>query len=123
MKKKLAVPEFRPLADFLPTITIKAKDFANEITNFNIKQNGLSAELPITDEHVKNNAEVRRLLVDRGIVPEALPPAEDVKKSRAGLRPNRRSCRDRSNGLKAAQIRKADGIPSELPKVEGKDER
>ncbi len=80
MKKKLAVPESRPLADFLPTITIKAKDFANEITNFNIKQNGLRAELPITDEHVKNNAEVRRLLVDRGIVPEALPPAEDVKK-------------------------------------------
>jgi len=80
MKKKLAVPESRPLADFLPTITIKAKDFANEITNFNIKQNGLRAELPITDEHVKNNAEVRRLLVDRGIVPEALPPAEDVKR-------------------------------------------
>jgi DNA-damage-inducible protein D len=80
MKKKLAVPESRPLADFLPTITIKAKDFANEIANFNIKQNGLQAELPITDEHVKNNAEVRRLLVDRGIVPEMLPPAEDVKK-------------------------------------------
>jgi DNA-damage-inducible protein D len=80
MKKRLAVPESRPLADFLPTITSKAKDFANEITNFNIKQNGLHAELPITEEHVKNNAEVRRLLVDRGIVPEALPPAEDVKK-------------------------------------------
>ena len=56
MKKKLAVPASRALADFLPTITIKAKDFANEITNFNIKQNGLQAELPITDEHVKNNA-------------------------------------------------------------------
>jgi len=80
MKGKLRVPRGRPLADFLPTITIKAKDFANEITNFNIKQNGLGTEFAITDEHVKNNREVRQLLVDRGIVPEALPPAEDVKK-------------------------------------------
>jgi len=80
MKGTLKVPEGRPLADFLPTITIKAKDFANEITNFNIRQNDLRAEFPITDEHVKNNRDVRRLLVDRGIVPEALPPAEDVRK-------------------------------------------
>ncbi len=80
MKGSLGVPKSRPLADFLPTITIKAKDFANEITNFNIKQNSLRTELGITDEHVKNNREVRKLLVDRGIVPEALPPAEDVKK-------------------------------------------
>jgi DNA-damage-inducible protein D len=80
MKGKLRVPKGRPLADFLPTITIKAKDFANEITNFNIKRNGLRTEFTITDEHVRNNREVRQLLVDRGIVPEALPPAEDVKK-------------------------------------------
>ena len=80
MKRKLGVPDARPLADFLPTITIKAKDFANEITNFNIKQNDMRAETRITGEHVKNNQEVRRLLVDRGIVPETLPPAEDVKK-------------------------------------------
>ena len=80
MKDKLGVPKSRPLADFLPTITIKAKDFANEITNFNMEQNGLRTEPGITGEHVKNNQEVRRLLVDRGIVPEALPPAEDVKK-------------------------------------------
>lgn len=80
MKGKLHVPVQRPLADFLPTITIKAKDFANEITNFNIKQNELRTESGITDEHVRNNQEVRQLLVDRGIVPEALPPAEDVKK-------------------------------------------
>lgn len=80
MKQKLRVPKSRPLADFLPTITIKAKDFANEITNFNIKQNDLRHEFKITDEHVRNNREVRRLLVDRGIVPEGLPPAEDVKK-------------------------------------------
>jgi DNA-damage-inducible protein D len=80
MKGKLQVPKGRALADFLPTITIKAKDFANEITNFNTKQNDLRTEFKITDEHVKNNREVRKLLVDRGIVPEALPPAEDVKK-------------------------------------------
>ena len=80
MKNKLGMPKGRPLADFLPTITIKAKDFANEITNFNIKQNNLRTETGITSEHVKNNQEVRKLLVDRGIVPEALPPDEDVKK-------------------------------------------
>lgn len=80
MKHKLGVPDTRPLADFLPTITIKAKDFANEITNFNVKQNDMRAETRITGEHVKNNQEVRRLLVDRGIVPERLPAAEDVKK-------------------------------------------
>lgn len=80
MKGKLGVPKGRALADFLPTITIKAKDFANEITNFNIKQNDLRTEPPITNEHVRNNREVRKLLVDRGIVPEALPAAEDAKK-------------------------------------------
>ncbi|MCE5278711.1 MAG: DNA damage-inducible protein D [Planctomycetaceae bacterium] len=80
MKAKLRVPRTRPLADFLPTITIKAKDFANEITNFNIKANDLRTEGVIADEHVKNNRDVRGLLVARGIVPESLPAAEDVKK-------------------------------------------
>ncbi len=80
MKDRLHVPKSRALADFLPTITIKAKDFANEITNFNIKQNDLRAEFKITEEHSRNNREVRKLLVDRGIVPESLPAAEDVKK-------------------------------------------
>lgn len=80
MKTKLGVPDNRPLADFLPTITIKAKDFANEITNFNIKKDELRSEGAITEEHVKNNSDVRDLLMQRGIQPEALPPAEDVKK-------------------------------------------
>ncbi|MBU4272590.1 MAG: DNA damage-inducible protein D [Planctomycetes bacterium] len=80
MKERLNVPGSRPLADFLPTITIKAKDFANEITNFNIKRDDLRAESSIADEHVKNNAEVRKLLGKRGIVPEQLPPSEDIKK-------------------------------------------
>ena len=86
MKSKLGVPKGRPLADFLPTITIKAKDFANEITNFNIGQNDLHTEPRITDEHVKNNEEVRKLLVERRIVPEALPRAEDVKKVQRRLK-------------------------------------
>jgi DNA-damage-inducible protein D len=80
MKRKLKVPETRPLADFLPTITIKAKDFATEITNFNIKKDDIESEKDITDEHIKNNEGVRKLLKDRGIKPEALPPEEDVKK-------------------------------------------
>jgi len=80
MKNKLAVPKGRPLADFLPTITIKAKDFANEITNFNINERDLRTEGGIGSEHSRNNEDIRKLLVDRGIVPENLPPAEDVKK-------------------------------------------
>jgi DNA-damage-inducible protein D len=80
MKTRLAVPEGRPLADFLPTITIKAKDFANEITNTQVKQQDLHGENSITHEHVKNNRDVRKLLTDRHIVPEQLPGAEDAKK-------------------------------------------
>ncbi len=80
MKERLNVPKGRPLADFLPTITIKAKDFANEITNFNIKRDDLVTESAISNEHVKNNADVRGVLVGRGIQPESLPPAEDLKK-------------------------------------------
>ena len=80
MKKRLDVPKSRALADFLPTITIKAKDFANEITNFNIKRDDLRTETGISKEHVKNNQEVRKLLVKRNIKPEELHPAEDIKK-------------------------------------------
>ncbi len=80
MKVRLGVPAKRPLADFLPTITIKAKDFANEITNFSIKREDLRTEPEITDQHVKNNEDVRSLLSERNIKPEELPPDEDVKK-------------------------------------------
>jgi DNA-damage-inducible protein D len=80
MKNKLGVPKSRPLADFLPLITIKAKDFAHEITNFNIKRDDLKNETSITQEHVKNNKDVRTVLTNRGIHPEKLPPAEDLKK-------------------------------------------
>lgn len=81
MKNKLGVPDKRSLADFLPSVTIKAKDLANEITSFNVKKNySLNSEAPITGEHVKNNQNVRGVLVKSGIFPEVLPPEEDIKK-------------------------------------------
>jgi DNA-damage-inducible protein D len=86
MKKKLYVPERRSLADFLPTITIKAKDLAAEITSFNTKKNNLSGEPAITGEHIKNNRDVRDLLGKSGIRPEALPPEEDIKKLQRRLK-------------------------------------
>lgn len=80
MKRKLGITENRPLADFLPTITITAKQLATEITNFNVKKNDLKGESRITTEHVKNNTDVRTLLGKSGIKPEQLPPEEDIKK-------------------------------------------
>lgn len=80
MKNKLTVPGGRALADFLPTLTIKAKDFANEVTNTQVKQQDLCDEPGITLEHVKNNKDVREILTSRNIFPESLPPAEDLKK-------------------------------------------
>ena len=80
MKTILAVPEGRPLADFLPTVTIAAKNLANEITNHNVTERDLQGEQSITREHTQNNTTVRSMLVERGIKPEALPAAEDLKK-------------------------------------------
>ena len=80
MKNKLGVPQKKPLADFLPTITITAKNLAAEITNFDVKKDELMGESSITKEHMRNNADVRELLVKRGIKPEELPPEEDIKK-------------------------------------------
>lgn len=80
MKERLGVSDSRALADFLPTITIKAKDFATEITNFNIKRDDLRHEPEMTSEHIRNNQDVRKVLTERGIKPEELPPAEDIKK-------------------------------------------
>lgn len=83
MKRKLGMPQGRPLADFLPTISIKAKDFAAEMTSVNVQAKDLQGEASITREHVDNNAAVRKMLTERGIIPENLPPAEDVKKVEA----------------------------------------
>ena len=69
-----------PLADHLPTLTIAAKNLATEMTNYNVEQNDLHGEQSITSEHVQNNRSVRNMLGQRGIKPEDLPPAEDIKK-------------------------------------------
>ncbi len=80
MKSRWKVPGSRPLADFAPTIILKAKDFATEITIHNARENAMSTESAISKEHVVNNEAVRNTLLNRGIRPENLPPAEDVKK-------------------------------------------
>lgn len=80
MKMKLKINDNRPLADFLPTLTIAAKNLATEMTNYNVEQKDLFGEKPITEEHVQNNESVRGMLQQRGIEPENLPPAEDLKK-------------------------------------------
>jgi len=88
MKRKLGIAENRPLAHFLPTITISAKQLATEITNFNVQKNDLKGEPKITDEHMKNNADVRTLLGKSGIKPEQLPPEEDIKKLERRVKSN-----------------------------------
>lgn len=80
LKRKYNTPDSRPLADFLPTISIKAKDLAAEMTSVNVQQKNLYGQNPIEKEHIDNNTAVRDMLVSRGIYPEQLPPAEDVKK-------------------------------------------
>ena len=80
MKIRLGVKSKRPLADFLPTLTIVAKNLATEMTNYNVESKDLQGEHPITREHIQNNKSVRDMLGQRGIKPEDLPPAEDVKK-------------------------------------------
>ena len=80
MKRRLGVKDNRPLADFLPTLTIAAKNLATEMTNYNVENNDLYGENAITKEHMQNNQSVRDMLGQRGIRPEELPPAEDIKK-------------------------------------------
>jgi len=80
MKRRLMIPTGRPLADFLPTLTIKAKDFATELTSHNVIEKDLSGANQISDEHVENNMAVRKILIERGVKPETLPLSEDVKK-------------------------------------------
>jgi DNA-damage-inducible protein D len=80
MKTQMGVPKNRPLADFLPTVTITAKNLATEITNYNVRRDDLQGEFSITAEHIQNNKSIRSVLLERGIQPEALPPEEDLKK-------------------------------------------
>lgn len=80
LKRKMDIPENRPLADFLPTISIKAKDLAAEMTGLNVQSKDLKGQTKIEQEHIDNNLAVREMLGKRGIIPENLPPAEDVRK-------------------------------------------
>jgi DNA-damage-inducible protein D len=80
MKERLGVQDKRPLADFLPTLTIAAKNLATEMTNYNVEEKDLQGETAITVEHVENNTSVRDMLGQRGIKPENLPASEDIKK-------------------------------------------
>ncbi len=100
MKNRLGVPQSRALADFLPTITIKAKDFATEITAFKIKQDDLKTEGEIADVHVKNNVDVRKVLTDRNIMPEDLPPDEDLKKIERRLKSDTKKLPKKSKSFK-----------------------
>lgn len=100
MKHKLKIPDNRPLADFLPTLTIKAKDFATELTSHNVVEKDLKGENQITNEHVENNKAVRKLLAERGVKPERLPPSEDVKKLQRKLES------DEKKMLKDAKLKK-----------------
>jgi DNA-damage-inducible protein D len=85
MKHKLKVPDNRPLADFLPTLTIKAKDFATELTSHNTLEKDLKGKSSISREHIDNHLAVRKILIDRGVKPEKLPPAEDLNKVKRRL--------------------------------------
>ncbi len=76
----MCVQDKRPLADFLPTLTIAAKNLATEMTNYNVEEKDLQGESAITVEHVENNTSVRDMLGQRGIKPEDLPASEDIKK-------------------------------------------
>jgi DNA-damage-inducible protein D len=93
LKKKLGVPDNRPVADFLPTINIKAKDLAAEMTSVNVQTKDLQGVKPIETEHVDNNLAVRKMLLERDIVPEQLPPAEDIKKVERKLKKDEKTTR------------------------------
>lgn len=101
LKKKLGIPEKRPVADFLPTVNIKAKDFAAEMTNVNVQTKDLYGVTSISEEHVENNKAVRKIMLERGIVPEALPAEEDVKKVERRLaKEDKKSLGKKETGLR-----------------------
>lgn len=102
MKRKLGVKDNRPLADFLPTLTIAAKNLATEMTNYNVEEKDLQGETAITTEHVQNNASVRSMLGERGIKPEELPPSEDIKKLERRVKSQEKKIVEQSGKLPAA---------------------
>jgi DNA-damage-inducible protein D len=100
MKEVWNVPDTRPLADYAPTIILKAKDFASEITIFNARQHKMKNESKISGEHVTNNKAVRNTLLERGITPEKLSAVEDVKKVERRLNSEEKKSLNSSKGLK-----------------------
>jgi len=107
MKEQWGVPQTRPLADFAPTVIIKAKEFAAAITSHNARQHHLHTESAISDEHITNNQAVRQTLVSRGITPETLPAAEDVKKVERRLTATEKSALKQPEKLKRLMTPKA----------------
>lgn len=99
MKNRLGVKDNRPLADFLPTLTIAAKNLAAEMTNYNVEEKDLQGEIPITAEHIQNNTSVREMLGKRGIKPEELPPSEDIKKLERRVKSQEKKIAEQSGKL------------------------
>jgi DNA-damage-inducible protein D len=100
LKQKMGVPESRPVADFLPTISIKAKDLAAEMTSLNVQSKDLKGQNPIEKEHVDNSQAVRDMLMKRSIIPENLPPAEDIKKVKRKLEGEEKKMLKQAKGKK-----------------------
>ena len=107
MKNKYGIVANRPLADFLPTLTVAAKNLATEMTNHNVRQDNLRGEPAITHEHVKNNESVRDMLEQRGIQPEMLAPEEDLKKLERRVNTENKKLAARTKTLPPSQ----DGTP------------
>lgn len=99
MKNRLGIKSTRPLADFLPTLTIAAKNLATEMTNYNVEQKDLYGEHSITTEHMDNNRSIRQMLGQRGIRPEELPAAEDIKKVERRVASNEKKIEKSSSKL------------------------
>ena len=99
MKERLGIKGNRPLADFLPTLTIAAKNLATEMTNYNVEEKDLSGEPAITIEHVQNNSSVREMLGQRGLKPEDLPPSEDIKKLERRVKSQEKKIAEQSGKL------------------------
>ncbi len=119
MKRKLAIPDNRPLADFLPTLTIKAKDFATELTSHNVTEKELKGSDRISKEHVDNNKAVRKILLERGVKPENLPRAEDVKKVKQRLDADEKRVGKKKGITKKSKLGRRDESNGELSMVRG----
>jgi len=99
MKNRLGIGKGRPLADFLPTLTITAKNLAAEMTNHNVESKDIYGEHNVTGEHVQNNQSVRSMLLQRSIEPENLPPSEDIKKLERRVKTEEKKLADKSGKL------------------------